>query len=257
MPPPRVQSFDLTALPEELRRPVEAALVKPIRLFMDDASRAIERAWSVGDDLLFYEDVRVDVPADWIVATFLASWTNYQDAAYRKTENGDVEFQGYARAPGGGAVANTTIIQLPAEFRMAVQRGFICHTHDGVNHASCYMEARPNGDLAWIAGATAASQFVALNTIKGVCADRQPYQPAGADRWPLDLPYVLERPPLGLFLLEARERIPQGSSATRVPLGGVDWEIHDDRGVRKIRVRRVTGLTPGKSYILRLVAVGG
>lgn len=253
MPPPRIQPVDLAALPQALRQPLEQGLAKPLKLYMDDASRAIGLTWRRGDNLAFYEDLRVDVSADWLSPTMQNSWGD-GGAFYRKTEAGDLELDGNVTAPGGGAVANTTMFTVP--FPPERYGRFVCPSVSGGADTTCQVAILTTGEVQWRSATTGASQPVYLSGIKLPCADRQPYQPAGTNRWPLDLPYVLEGRPLGLFLLEAREREPAGTPI-RAPIGGVDWELRENRGARELRVRRVAGLAPGKSYTLRLVVVGG
>ncbi len=255
MPPPRVQTFDLSALPDQLRGPVEQALVKPITLFMDEAARAINRCWARGDTVALFEDVRVDVPADWTSPTMENSWID-GGAVYRKTEGGELELDGKVTAPGGGAVAGTTIFTVP--FAPARAGRYLCASTTAVPvDIACRVDVLTTGAVQFRAGTTGVSCPVFLSGIRQPCADPQPYQPAGPFRWPLDLAYPLERRPMGLYLIEARERIPTGSSGVRSPIGGVDWELVEARGVRQLRVRRIAGLAAGKSYILRLAAIGG
>lgn len=265
MAQPRVQTFDLTALPEKLREPVQQSLVKPLRLFMDEAARAIGKAWTQGETLAFYEGVRVDVPDEWLTPTFQNSWsdgagTGDPSVAYRKTENGDLEFRGFPAAPGGGAVSGNEILSIAnSSFWPAGRASFVCRTTDitpGLN--VCYVSMEADGRLIWDGGTTDAGRQVAISSVRVPCADRQPYQAATPYNFPVELPWTLERAPIGVCLLEARERNPSGGENVRSPVGGVDWEVLD-RGAagRRLNIRLVTGLAPGKSYTLRLLAVGG
>src|SRR5262245_38573563 len=116
MPPPRIQTFDLSAVPEKLRPAIEQAMVKPLKLFMEESVRSIAKAWVQGDNLAIYEDIRVDVPSDWVTPTFLNGWDDYGDAddprvGYRKTEQGDLELRG--RTTQSGAVVPSVMFMVP------------------------------------------------------------------------------------------------------------------------------------------------
>lgn len=259
--PPRVQTFDLTALPDQLRGPVEQALVKPLKLFMDETSRTLGRAWVLRDNLALFEDIRIDVPDEWIAPTLLNSWTDgttFGDPtpAYRWREDGDLELRGFLLAPGGGATVDTAMFQM--QYQPIGRATFVqWNITAALAHGRSWVTVDPDGSVIWRDGDVGASQQLALSGIRVPALDPQPPLPGGSYAFPVELPWTLERMPLGLFLLEAREREPSGTSNVRIPVGGVDWELIDRRGERHLRVRRVTGLLPGRSYILRLVALGG
>jgi len=251
----RPPELGVDGLPAELREQIQRALVEPLRRFHGAVGTALGAAWLVGDRLQLFE-VWVDVPADWQTPTWQNSWTAATSisgevgAAYRKTEDGFLELRGAADAPGGGPLAGDVLFAVPAAYVPAARWRSIQWTIDGTlayNFAVVSIES--SGAVTWIGGNTGASQAVGLQ-MRVQCADTRPPVFTTPYCLPQDLPYALARPPVGLWVLSIVERT---TSTVILAPGGVDWLAVGNI----VRLRHVTGLQAGKSYIIRLVALGG
>lgn len=253
----RPPELALEGFPEEIRGPLFRSLVEPLRAFNSAVGAAVEASWRVGVNLQLFE-LRVDVPNDWQTPTFLNSWTAATSISgevapgYRKTEDGHLELRGAADAPGGGATPGDVLFTVPSAYAPFARWRSVQWTIDGaLAYNTAVLSVETDGSVTWLGGNTGAAQAVGLQ-MRVQCADLRPPVFTTPYALPQDIAYTLTRPPIGLWVLSVTER--GGAPAVLAP-GGVEWQ--PSTAGRSIRLRHVAGLQAGKSYTIRLAALGG
>lgn len=192
----------------------------------------------------------------WTAPTLLNSWANI---------GGTDNPVGYIMEPGGwvvirGRVSTGTVgnafFTLPAAYRPAYNCHFINVCEDGASNRAPYqMTVFSSGNVGpYQVGAAFYNNYVSLNgrflaAASGPSAPVLPF--SGAD-WPLRIKTSLPSRAVGAWLAQAQDSESGGSIS--VGPGAIDWEQDGDR---RLVVRNVAGLQPGRTYRLRFLVLGG
>lgn len=237
--PPSLRSIDVATLPG---LPEGDKLLESLNPFMGQVGAAFAQGLTFRENFACeVKDVQVEAPDDWTPVAFEGAWDNlgapWETCAWRKDEAGVVRLRGVA----AGGAAPSAVLTLPAHCAPAAAVSLPANG----NNAFASLEVTAAGTVNLVAGAPGVS-------LRGhfEAADRTP--PA----WPSPLKLALDArfpgKPTGLLVLNAREKSGAG-------VGGVsaDWEPAVVDGRQGVKVRRFSGLAPGRKYTLSLLVLAG
>lgn len=215
-------------------------LVELLNPVLSSTSIGMNRGLNLNDNLnVVQKDFTIKVPeASWTPMTLLNSWVNTAGeptASYLIDDDGVVHIKGVVK---NGLAAN--IASLPPGYRPPENIRFAVDD----NGAYGCLVIGSNGDVTQVSGTTA---FLSINTSYHAKDPVGPLVFAGGD-WPLLIDSGQGSPiqdvKLGLVSdIQGKENHSFGAA-------GVHWELGP---AGKVIIRRISRLTPGRSYKIRLL----
>lgn len=191
----------------------------------------------------------------WTALAFDTNWGNlggvWQTARYRMLPGGSVDLQIGAVTKSVALAAPDTIGILPVGYRPTLQVAIWSIGDTGASRIDVQANGRlvAQGGTAGGGGTFLLGHPVAFQaTATGPCAPVLPF--SGAD-WPLRIKTSLPSRAVGAWLAQAQDS--ESGASISVGPGAIDWEQDGDR---RLVVRNVAGLQPGRTYRLRFLVLG-
>lgn len=107
-------------------------------------------------------------PEPWQGLPFTGGWTNYAYefdlGAFRKDQLGKVHLRGLVTKNGGLPAIGDTIATLPSGYR-PTRRMIFAASAGGPFEVYGRVDVKPSGEIVWVAGGTAETDFASLDTI--------------------------------------------------------------------------------------------
>lgn len=241
---------DFKDAPVELRKAFEK-LFQSLNPFLSETAGALDRRLTVTGNLVSeVRTVTVTAP-DWVsVATsgttdpyFKNSWTNFgptrQGARVWQDDQGFVHIQGGIK----DGTISATAFTLPEHLRPALNTNFPGTATSGGGIVAGQIDVNANGNVVPL---VTANLFVPLNHIRYYAGPPRAFSGAG---WPINLTPSFQV--LDCRLIQATDTSNPTTSSHGAG-GGMDWKP----APKGIVIRRVAGLSPGRTYQLKFLLLG-
>lgn len=254
--PPRLRGLSMesfTDAPQEIQ-PTLKKVLESLNPFLRDSASALDKRLTARENMAaVYRTVTVTAPAQqWTAPTFSADWVDFGGAqtptGYRIDESGRVYLRGLIKSGTVGGAAFT----LPTGYRPGNQQIFATASNDLYGQVSV-------GDDGVVTVSVGSNTWVSLDGISFDAAGpaAAPLATVGAG-WPIALKAVDDNGrSLGMPVsgVEIRQVLDTSSgAATSHGAHGLHWETSKDGGAL---VRRIGGLSPGRSYKITFLMTGG
>lgn len=247
--PPRVRGIQQESLPgaPDWSQP----LLQQLNEFMAQSGSALEKQITVGENLAaFYKDVTAQVPAEsWVDIPYAAGWSSQtSDAPGRYL----IDALGFVHCDGLVATSNTTTYPtlssgMPRPVgASAGGRYFATWATNGATYIPGLWELYLDGGIRWAGGAGTAAA-VSLYGVTYKAADALPQKFVGSG-WPLNIQNQLGVRPQFVGVAQATDK----DTLVPVSCGTPAWNLATNGA---IQITHVPGLTPGRSYNLRLLVM--
>lgn len=249
---PQARRIPLDGAPQEVSRVLD--LLNPA---LTDLNIALTGGLTFENMQAFATDLNVAVPSVWTDATLSAGWTKpnpyYLTTGYAKDFDGTVRLRGVLS---GGTYSNSTpIFTLPAALAPAAYQLFVV-AQSSVFEGPGTVEVRTDGGVyapVVTSVQSGTSTYLSLDGISFRAGNTAP--PPLASPFPL---YVdassLPAGPQSVFAVACTDY--SSGSAAPAPLPAVGWESAQLGGKRVVKVSYLSGLSPERKYVVRLVVMG-
>lgn len=233
------------------RRDAQDRLLSLLNGFFEEVAVGLNRRLTFGENFAAEVlQVEVTAPDEWApISSWGAGWSASSDASFPspavRWEGGRVHSRGLVVHSGVPAAA-TTLATLPSGYGCpgsGMREMLHPHPTSGIGEVRVYS----SGVLEYHAGGAALS-------LSGLSWEASGAPPPWAAPVRKALRADFPGKPTGLLVLAARE------ASEGLPVAGchVDWTPDTTpEGRPGIRIRRVSGLSPGRRYLLTLLAVAG
>lgn len=245
---------DFAEFPEE-QQETFAKLVNTLNPWLGDVSGAFAGRLTIGDNVsASYKTLRCLIPqVKWTpITTFQNGWQNYgfnsfSTASYTIQPNGLCMLKGLIRS--GTTAGGTLIFTLPEGYRPEANRLFTV-ARDGTP-GSCNLDVLLDGRV-FVSGASVASAgWTSLDNISFLAVNPAPPEAFDAANWPIIFDPQIPTRPSAVFVAKVVDV--NSNAATSLFSAGVDWELTPNN---KIKVKRINGLTPGRTYDVTFLTLG-
>lgn len=227
-------------------------LLRPLNNFAQSTVNAVNGNLVVGQNVLAkYKTVRAKVPSiPWVTLTPQNGWTQVSGSpvGYYVDTDGAVNFRGAISA--GTKTDGTTIFTLPNAQLYPEVNTYFNIPHDDKNSAQGLLSSSDGTMKIYnVTGAAATLYFSSIFYFPA--SPPAPLAYIGAD-WPIKLAAEFSGTIAGVLLTQAVDI--NTDETLSVGTAGIDWF---SSARNEVTVKRVNGLTPGKTYDLTFLVLGG
>jgi hypothetical protein len=221
-------------------------VVEQLNPFINDTNLALSGKLTLSDNTVAdVKEITVTVP-NRTNATLENSFTTYagNTPKYWMNDDGVVELDGFVTRGAGAPAAGTSIMTFPAEYYPRSPQAVPVASNNGANVFGV-AGVSTAGVVTWESGGVT---WFSLSGIRFRAAYAIPFTGAG---WPITVKPSFNTKPAQVLVTRVEDTEKPGAvtAAPSVP----DWTLSTNNTVQ---IRRVAGLSPGRTYRLTILVLG-